>query len=48
MSSAVKQPEEGSDWVSSTDGWSFWRVHDEMTGKLVALKEIRRRAAQEL
>jgi hypothetical protein len=48
MALAVKQPEEGSDWVSSIDGWMFWRVEDEKTGDLVTLKEIRRRAAQEL
>lgn len=45
---AAKQPEEGSDSVPSIDGWSFWRVRDEKTGDLVTLKEIRRRAAQEL
>jgi hypothetical protein len=46
MALAVKQPEEGSDSVPSIDGWSFWRVLDENTGKAVALKEIRHRAAQ--
>jgi hypothetical protein len=45
---AVKQPGETSDRAPSTDGWFFWRVRDEKTGDLVTLKEIRRRAAQEL
>ncbi len=46
MRIAVKQPEESSSWSPSTDGWSFWHALDEKTGKLVALKVIRRRAAQ--
>jgi hypothetical protein len=45
---AVKQPGETSDRAPSTDGWFFWRVRDEKTGTLATLKEIRRRAAQEL
>ena len=48
MRIAVKQPEEPGTWSPNNDGWSFWRVQDEKTGRLVALKEIRRRAAQEL
>jgi hypothetical protein len=45
---ALKQPREASDRAPSIDGWFFWRVQDEKTGNLVTLKEIRRRAAQEL
>jgi hypothetical protein len=31
--------------VSATDGWEFWSAKDEIQGDVVALKEIRRRAA---
>jgi hypothetical protein len=48
MRIAVKQPDESSSWSPSTDGWRFWRVLDEKTGKLVTLMEIRRRAAKSL
>jgi hypothetical protein len=48
MALALKQPGEASGGAPSIDGWMFWRVQDEKTGKLVTLKEIRRRAAQEL
>jgi hypothetical protein len=48
MALAVKQPEKASDRVPSIDGWFFWRVRDEKAEGLVTLKEIRRRAAQEL
>jgi hypothetical protein len=48
MALAVKPPGEASDRVPSIDGWFFWRVQDEKTGNLVTLKEIRRRATQEL
>jgi hypothetical protein len=39
---AVKQPEEASDWVPSTDGWSFCRVK---TGNLAGVlpRNYRRR-----
>ena len=48
MALALKQPREASGGAPSIDGWMFWRVRDEKTGDLVTLKEIRRRAAQEL
>ena len=44
----AKQPGEASDVNPSTDGWNFWRTRDETTGELVTMKEVRRRAAQEL
>jgi len=47
MAFAVKPPGEGIS-APSIDGWAFWRLRDEKTGELVSLKEIRRRAAQEL
>lgn len=45
---AAKQPGDTSDANPSTDGWHFWRTRDEKTGELVTMKEVRRRAAQQL
>ncbi|WP_448072482.1 restriction system modified-DNA reader domain-containing protein [Georgenia yuyongxinii] len=47
---AVKIASRGPDTpesVYATDGWEFWRAHDQVSGDVVALKEIRRRAAQD-
>jgi hypothetical protein len=33
--------------VLATDGWDFWKARDEVSGDLVTLKEIRRRAVDD-
>lgn len=33
--------------VRATDGWSFWRAIDRDTGRLISLRELRRRAAEQ-